>query len=324
MLLLRIPIPTPFPVGPVNAYLLGPAPLTLFDCGPRTEEAWEALGAGLAAAGFRVEDVERLVLSHPHQDHAGLARRVREASGCPVYAHPADHDRLRDLPGVWARISGFLVEATRRAGAPDAVLGELGAALARLPAYTEPLDAVEPLGEGNTLEAGGRRLFVLHTPGHARGALCLWEPEQRTLLSGDTLLPRISSNAILEPAVGAFRERTLLSYRDTLARVAGLAPAAVFPGHGEPLGDPRDLIGRRLALHDTRAAQIRRLVAEGRTRPWQIAERLFPGLAAAQASLAVSEVVGHLDLLAERGEVVFEGQDGEWWAGPPPAGLPEN
>lgn len=72
----------------------------------------------------------------------------------------------------------------------------------------------------------------------------------------------------------------------------------------------------RNALHDTRTAQIRRLVAEGRTRPWQIAARLFPGLAASQASLAVSEVVGHLDLLAERGEVVFEGQDGEWVVGP--------
>ncbi|MEW6486335.1 MAG: MBL fold metallo-hydrolase [Thermodesulfobacteriota bacterium] len=316
MLLHRIPIPTPFPVGPVNAYVLGPEPLTLFDCGPRTEQAWAALGSGLAAVGFRVEDVERLVLSHPHQDHAGLARRVRSASGCRVYAHPADHDRLRDLPGVWGRISGFLVEASRRAGAPEGVLGELAAALAGLPAYTEPLDAVEPLDEGDALEVGGLRLLVLHTPGHARGALCLWEAKDRILFSGDTLLPRISSNAILEPAAGAFRERTFLRYRETLARVAGLAPAAVFPGHGEPLGDPRDLVGRRLALHDVRAAQIRRLVAEGHTRPWQIAGRLFPGLEPAQASLAVSEVVGHLDLLAQRGEVVFEGQAGEWVVGP--------
>lgn len=314
MLLHRIPIPTPFPVGPVNAYLLGPEPLTLFDCGPKTQEAWEALRAGLEAAGFGVEDVERLVLSHPHQDHAGLARRVGEVSGCRVYAHPADHARLRGLPGVWERISGFLVEACRRAGAPDEVLGGLEAALARLPAYTEPLDAVAPLNEGDVLEVGGGRFQVLHTPGHARGALCLWEAKQSTLLAGDTLLPRVSSNAILEPAAGVFRERTLLRYRETLTRLAGLAPAAVFPGHGEPLGDPRGLVARRLALHDVRAAQIRRLVAEGCTRPWQIAGRLFPGLDPAQSSLAVSEVVGHLDLLAERGEVVFEGQDGPWVA----------
>lgn len=313
----RIPIPTPFPVGPVNAYLLGPVPLTLIDCGPRAGGAWEALCAGVAAAGFRVEDVERLVLTHPHHDHAGLARRVREASRCVVYAHPVDHDRLLDRPGTWDGIAGFLVEVCRRAGAPPGVLATLEAGFGEIRDYTEPLDAVRALGEGGTLEVGSRTLRVLHTPGHARGALCLWEPSERLLLSGDTLLPHISSNAILEPGVGAFRDRTLLRYREVLARLAGLGAAAVLPGHGEPLGDPRELIRRRFALHEARAARIRKLVGEGLERPWQIAERLFSGLQAPQAFLAVSEVVGHLDLLAQRGEVRFEGQEGEWVVEPP-------
>ncbi len=313
----RIPVPTPFPVGPVNAYLLGPEPLTLVDCGPRTDEAWDALRAGVGAAGFRVEDVARLVLTHPHHDHAGLARRVRNASGCAVFAHPADHARLLDRPGEWDAIAGFLVEVCRRAGAPEEVLGALREGLGRLPGYAEPLDAVAPLGEGDALGGGGQTLAVLHTPGHARGALCLWEPAEGVLVAGDTLIPHISSNAILEPGTGAFRQKTLLQYRETLTRLSALGPRSVLPGHGEPLGDPRELVRRRLALQEARAEKLRRWVAAGPARPWRLAQRLFPDLGPSQAFLAVSEVVGHLDLLAERGQVAFEGQEGRWEAGPP-------
>jgi glyoxylase-like metal-dependent hydrolase (beta-lactamase superfamily II) len=312
----RIAIPTPFPVGPVNAYLLGPSPVTLVDCGPRTDEAWEALRAGLQLAGRRVEQVERLVLTHPHHDHAGLARRVRGASGCRVYAHPADRPRLLGRPGEWDRISGFLVEACRRAGVPVEALRVLEEQFSGVQVYAEPLDEVLTLAEGETLPVGSRALSVLYTPGHARGAVCLWEPSGRVLLSGDTLLPHISSNAILEPGLDAFRDKTLLRYQETLGRLSNLRPAAVLPGHGDPMGGVQDLIRRRLALYENRAARIRTLVGEGLSSPWQVAERLFPGISASQAFLAVSEVVGHLDLLAAQGEVAFEGQEGPWVAHP--------
>ncbi|MFU8857294.1 MAG: MBL fold metallo-hydrolase [Deferrisomatales bacterium] len=312
----RIPVPTPFPVGPINAYLLGPSPVTLVDCGPRTDEAWGALCSGLEAAGCPVECVARLVLTHPHHDHAGLARRVRDASGCRVYAHPADRGRLLDEPGEWERIAGFLVEVCRRAGAPPEVLGHLQAGFAALPAYAEPLDEVFTLGEGDSLHQGDRALAVLHTPGHARGALCLWDFGGRVLLSGDTLLAHISSNAILEGGEGAFRERTLLRYRETLDRLSALDPEVVLPGHGEPFGGVAELVRRRRALHESRAARLRSLVGQGLSTPWELAQRLFPALPAGQAFLAVSEVVGHLDLLAERGEVAFDGQDGPWTVHP--------
>ena len=71
-----IPVPTPFPVGPVNVHLIAREPVTLVDTGPLTEDAWDALRHGLARHGFRVEDVERVLLTHGHQDHFGLAARI--------------------------------------------------------------------------------------------------------------------------------------------------------------------------------------------------------------------------------------------------------
>lgn len=311
----RISVPTPFAVGPVNAYLVEGEPLTLIDCGPLVDDAWEALCAEMAAAGRPVEQVRRLVLTHPHHDHAGLARRVQRASGCRVFAHPVDLERLMGGAEQWRGIAGFLLEVCRRAGAPAELLGELETGLADLGRYAEPIDAVEALGEGDELAFDAGRLRALHTPGHARGALCFWDPADATFFSGDTVIPHISSNAVLEPGGGRFREKTLLRYLETLERIATLGVARVLPGHGEPMGSPDALIRKRLRFHELRARRIRELVGEGAERPWEIAVRLFPEVDASFAFLAVSEVVGHLDLLAARGEVTFEGEDGPWRAG---------
>ncbi len=312
MLIHRIPVPTPFPVGAVNAYLLGPDPLTLVDCGPRTEGSWAALVAGIAAAGRSVGEVERVVLTHCHPDHVGLARRVREVSGCEVLAHPADHARLTGAQGEWERIVGFIAEACRRAGVPTGVLGALAEMLGTIPGFTEDLDEVSALVGGDSLAFDGARLDVLATPGHAGGALCLWDSAGRILFSGDTLLPHISSNAILEPDAEAFRNRALCTYLETLARVESLKPRTCLPGHGEPFSEAAELIRQRRSFHEARAEKVLALVSAGLERPWEIARALFPDADAGYAHLAVSEVVGHLDLLAGAGRVLFEGRGDPW------------
>jgi len=319
----RIALPTPFPVGPVNSYLVGPEPLTLVDCGPLTDEAWEVLCGGIREAGAAVEAVERVVLSHPHHDHAGLARRVQDRSGCAILAHPADVPRLLGRPGEWEAVVDFVAEACRRAGAPAGVIGELREGFAQFARYAEPVREASGLEEGEVLAFSDGALETLHTPGHARGALCLWDPLEGTLLSGDTLIPHISSNPVLEPAdgpsgeQGAFRQQSLPRYLASLRRIAALSPRAVLPGHGEPMGDPLPLIRERMAFHEARADRVAELVGEGPTTPWQVVRRLFPLLPPTQVFLGMSEVVGHLDLLVEQGRVIFEGQEGEWVARAP-------
>jgi glyoxylase-like metal-dependent hydrolase (beta-lactamase superfamily II) len=309
-------------VGSVNSWLLLGEPLTLVDCGPHTDEAWAELRAGVEATGRRLEEVRQLVLTHPHPDHAGLSERVRRASGCAVYAHRADHRRLLDRPGAWQEIADFIVEVCRRAGAPEGHREAVAAGLEGFRSYAEPLSAVEALGDGEVLPAGGAAWLVLHTPGHARGALCLWEGRERVLASGDTLLAHISSNALLEPDPLGFRQRTLLLYRESLQRLAALRPRRVAPGHGDPVEEEVEgLIEGRLAFYERRAQRIKGLLAEGLRTPWDVAARLFPGVSPDSAFLAVSEVVGHLDLLAERGEIAFEGQEeGRGWEARLPGG----
>jgi len=79
---IRIELPLAPLRGPktVNVYLLPGPPLTLVDTGPRTERAWEALEAGLAAHGYRIAGLDQLILTHAHADHYGLAARIAAAS----------------------------------------------------------------------------------------------------------------------------------------------------------------------------------------------------------------------------------------------------
>src|SRR5882757_3114785 len=88
MKIIPISLPTPFYIGPVNVYLIAEDPITLIDTGPKTKEANEALHEGLRKARIRISDIRRIVLTHAHEDHCGLARAVRdEAKDAQVFVH---------------------------------------------------------------------------------------------------------------------------------------------------------------------------------------------------------------------------------------------
>ena len=83
----KLVVPTPFPVGPINLYLIVDDPVTLVDTGPKTDESRDALEAELARLGFKLADIERVILTHTHEDHCGQAAMIQRASGARVFVH---------------------------------------------------------------------------------------------------------------------------------------------------------------------------------------------------------------------------------------------
>src|SRR6202008_2171646 len=118
-----ISVPTPFYIGPVNVYLIAEDPVTIIDTGPKTKEAVAALRDGLRAAGFRVSDIRRIVLTHAHEDHCGLAKSLRdEARNAVVLVHEweaghrgarLEHEEHRTLL-MRAGVSAEEIEVMRR------------------------------------------------------------------------------------------------------------------------------------------------------------------------------------------------------------------
>jgi glyoxylase-like metal-dependent hydrolase (beta-lactamase superfamily II) len=154
---------------------------------------------------------------------------------------------------------------------------------------------------------------VLHTPGHAAGLICLYDAADRILLSSDHLLADISSNPVVEPPPPGHKERlrSLVLYREALRRVAALDVARALPSHGPVVDDVAGLVARRLAFHQRRLDRIlQALRAAGACTTWQITLALFPDRSPLDTFLAVSEVIGHLDILELEGRIE---RDGDRW-----------
>ena len=309
-------LPTPFPVGPVNVWVLQGEPLTLVDAGPRTPEALAALEAGFAGLGLRLEDVELLVLTHQHSDHVGQAALVRSRSGCVVAAHEQLVDRLPALRELQADELAYADAVMGLHGVADDARRQLLAIYESRNVFAEPVEVDVGLGEDDTIDAGGRRLRVSFRPGHSPTDTLLSDDEARVAYAGDHLLSHISSNPLVHrPFEGSAdpRRRTsaLGSYLDSLERTAGEPHELVLAGHGDVIRDHAALASERIRLHHDRAEQVRRVLAAGPATAGAIARGLWPGVDVSQTYLALCEVLGALDLL-ERDDLAgsVEGDDG--------------
>ena len=154
--------------GLSNSYLIeGPHGLTLFDAG--SPLAAPHLAQEIEDNGFALKDIEQLVLSHWHFDHAGGARGLLERHRFKVYAHP------QDIPAIQGRPE------------PPRTLGlRLWRALLRIKYPYRPLEVVVPIDQGETLRALPR-WQVLRLPGHTLGSIGIFQPVERVLLCGDAL-----------------------------------------------------------------------------------------------------------------------------------------
>src|SRR5437588_7955980 len=98
----RVVVPTPFKVGPANVYVFTDGPVTLIDCGPNTSAAENALRLGLAEHGLHLEQIARIIVTHAHPDHYGLAPRIRAISGCDVRVGEFDLPKIAGTAGMAA------------------------------------------------------------------------------------------------------------------------------------------------------------------------------------------------------------------------------
>lgn len=304
----RIPVPTPFAVGRINTYLIEDDPLTLVDTGPNSGTALTALEHGLAALGHRVEDLERIVVTHQHIDHIGLLQILADRSGAEV----CSLDRLAPWLARYAEgmedDDRFAEAVMLRHGIPSDVALALRAVTAQFRAWGAAARVTRPLADGAELPFADRTWRVHHRPGHSPSDTVFEDAERRLLLGGDHLIGHISSNPLVSrPLEGGDpddRPKALVIYLASLWATSEMELDLVLPGHGDPVTDHRALITERLGLHERRARKITALLADGPATAYELAQRMWGNVAVTQAYLTLSEVLGHVDVLLDRGAIV--------------------
>jgi len=310
----RIAIPTPFQVGPVNAYLLEGPPRTLVDVGPHTDEARGALESGLSAFGVAPGEIALLLITHPHIDHFGLAGWLKAQSGCRVVAHPHAVPKLADFAGYYAREQDYFKGELVAWGMPEQAAQLLTEIPKGFAVLAPPVAVDETLSEGDSIRIGPLALDVLETPGHSPGSLSFHARAHKALFAGDHLIRGITPNPLLEmplPATGK-RPQSLIEYVGALEKVAALDLEAVYSGHRETITDPAAVIRDDFGHIEARAERVLGLLAaEGPLTPYALMGKLFPQLPATEQFLGMSEAVGHLERLEALGQVRCTVRGGE-------------
>ncbi len=294
-------VPTPFPVGPVNVHLILRDPITIVDSGPLTDAAWEVLQAGLALHGLAVADVKRILLTHGHHDHYGLAAKVADASGAEILGGALDRRNFRQ-----ERHPKLLLDDMARAGFDVASRFAVVAAIAAVDHFAKPLEAWDELRGGETLPGDGWTVRVRSTPGHTPGSLTFEVPESGILFTGDTVLKDITPNALIDedPVEPGKPFRSVSTYFRTLEEIGRAnAGETLLTGHGSPIPDwhvHKDGLDRRYGL---RVDQIVRQLAKGPATVRDLVTSIFPRVKTLNVFLAFSEILGFLMYLEDEGRV---------------------
>lgn len=306
----QVVLPTPFPVGPVNCYVSTAPPITLFDTGTRCPASQEAMFGELKSIGLTLGDIQRIIISHPHPDHYGMAAEIVRQSGAQVWSHPSNRSILWPTEETRNRNKHFYHQLFLQAGVPQQQLQQFLEARAESRPYTEPVAMDGTLDEGDHIEFGGHEWIVHHTPGHSGGLICLFTPEHQILLSNDHLLQSISSNPVVEPDPdGGPRPHRLVQYLYHMQRMADLKPCIAWTGHGPPIHDVAKVVRQRLRFHQRRASYICDLLRRGEMSSHQLSMELFGTRRGFDFYLALSETIGHLDWLMEQGLVQAHQRD---------------
>jgi len=303
----RVVVPTPFQMGAVNTYVAGE---TVVDPGPSSEPAWEQLVDALNDRGLAPADVSQVLITHPHPDHFGQAARL-EQTGATVYGRPEAFEIYTDFAGRFSFEQSFFIPFLQRHGISE----ETARSVTELPSafleYVEAIEEPQPLTDGDTVTVDGETVRARAVEGHAIGEL-LFEYDGRSIV-GDHVLGKTTPNPFLQPPRedGADRPRVLPQYNRSLETLAEVGYDRLLTGHGDPIEAPTERIREILDHHEERTTNVRELVADGE--PITAAELmhgLFDDLPVIEYFPAMSEAIGHLDVLEERGEVTASESDG--------------
>jgi glyoxylase-like metal-dependent hydrolase (beta-lactamase superfamily II) len=331
--ILRMQLPIMFTgLGHVNMYgLVDERGIAVVDPGLPGGSSWKAISDRLNRAGFKVGDVHSVIVTHSHPDHFGGAGRLAKQADAEIVTHAAFGVPWlpETMPDVATFEDGIAEDEEVAAEVADQATDSPGGPVS--PAERERFRRLKPwspelfrpplrdrlkvrafrigrkmftppvptrrLHDGEHIKFAGREWFALHTPGHTADHLCLHDPEEGVLLTGDHVLPSITPHVA---GVGAGPD-PLDDYVAALDRVKGIADLKIaLPAHGHPFHDVAGRVDAIKRHHKERLEQLSQIAAGiGHATVKEFAHQLFP--AHHWGLMAESETYAHLEHLRHAG-----------------------
>jgi glyoxylase-like metal-dependent hydrolase (beta-lactamase superfamily II) len=281
----------------------------MIDTGWDSDESFNSLRKQLVEIGVNFPDISRIIVTHAHFDHYGLAGRVKKLSGAKIHMHRLDKeifhtryivtDEYRNQNEEWFRING--VPTT---GVPMMRMA-FGGPANNMPAHPDVF-----INDGETITCGVFNLKVIWTPGHSPGHVCLYESNTKLFFSGDHVLPVITPNISLTPQS---KNNPLGDFLQSMKDIRQLDVSLVLPAHENIFNNLSKRVDEILHHHEMRTAEILQTLNHNEMNAYQISwhitwmpemggvkfENLMPG----DRRAAVSETLAHLKAMTVDGIV---------------------
>ncbi|MFW9833786.1 MAG: MBL fold metallo-hydrolase [Candidatus Thorarchaeota archaeon] len=316
----RIEIPTPFPVGSVNCYLIEGSPLTLVDTGPKTHDSLATIQKELHDRSYDLSDIEQILITHGHLDHIGLAAQfVRDRErvhGTPteVWIHNKDANSLinyEEHAEIYLESFEWLVGTS---GIPEDEVQKLNPK--RLVRYymsiRDPVPTARTFNDGARFKTGIGEITAIWVPGHSSGSVCYVCDDRKIIFSGDHILGDISSNPSI--SFDSPAKIGMLTYLDSLNRLSSRDDYVALPGHRTPIFDIRSRIESLRAEYEGKfqtAAESLTLTPQS---VYEISRTLYGDYDPNSLVLALAETNDVLKILESRNQAKLIRQNGVLYA----------
>lgn len=315
--LYKIQLSMPFGMSQVDVYLIEGTPLTLIDTGPVMDGVEEDLHEALVRTGHHPDELERIIITHSHPDHMGLAARLQKASGAELVCHRLAVPKVNDYRGSVLKEREELTALSSMLGLPPDLMRTNQSMMDRWLEVAEAAGVDQAVEHGDILEGDPFKLDVLYTPGHCLDHIALHLKDYRMIFTGDLLLDKITPNPDIYPTKVDGKLSGLPDFLESIAGLRDLPVIQAFPGHGNCISNFTGRIDEIFVHHEQRKRYI---VATLTGREMTILELGLDLIQFVEAKLdptniflAMREILGHLVIMEEENKVVREVREGTYY-----------
>lgn len=299
--IVQVRTPVPYPFSFVNSYLIaGRNGYTLIDPGINTEQARQSWYETIEELDIEFSDIEKIVLTHHHPDHYGLAGWIQQKSNAPVYMSEESYAQVIRMWGDDATINEELVDFFIEHGMDNET------ALSMIPHFESFAEQVSPHAEVTTLRAndtiffGDREYELIRADGHATGQLCYYHPYNEHIFCGDQVVQGMTPNVNYMPGGDP---DPLASFITSLEELSKLTIKKAFPGHRQPLDNFSERALEIIEHHRERLQKMLDLLDKPLT-AYEICRLTFGyRLTTHQLRFAMTETLAHLVYMERIGQV---------------------